>query len=81
MKEGEMGGACSTHGRAEKSIKNIRWKPERKRQLERARRKLEDNFRMDLKEIGSEVVDWVQPAQDRDQWWAPVNIVMNLRDP
>jgi hypothetical protein len=24
---------------------------------------------------------WIQLARDRDHWWAPVNIVMNLRDP
>jgi hypothetical protein len=24
-------------------------------------------------------VDWIQLAQDRDQWQAPVNMVMNLR--
>jgi hypothetical protein len=26
-------------------------------------------------------VDWMQMAQDRDQWWALVNTVMNLRVP
>jgi hypothetical protein len=32
-------------------------KPERKRTLGRNRRKLEDNIRLDLREIGWEVVD------------------------
>jgi hypothetical protein len=42
---------------------------------------MEDNIRMDLREIGREFVDWVQPVQDRDQWRAVVNMVMYLRVP
>jgi hypothetical protein len=56
-------------------------KPEGKRPLGRHRRRWEDNIRMDLEEIGWEVVDWVDLAQDRDQWRALVNTVMNLRVP
>jgi hypothetical protein len=33
---------------------------------------------MDLREIGWDGVDWVDLAQDRDQWRALVNTVMNL---
>jgi len=33
---------------------------------------------MDLREIGWEGVDWMFLAQDRVQWWALVNTVMNL---
>jgi hypothetical protein len=33
---------------------------------------------MDLREIGWEVVDWIHMFQDKDQWWALVNEVMNL---
>jgi hypothetical protein len=42
-----------------------------------------DNMRMDLREIGYESVDWMHLAQDGDQWWAVVNMVMvmNLRVP
>jgi hypothetical protein len=36
---------------------------------------------MDLREIGLEGVDWNHLGQDRDQWWALVNTVMNLRVP
>jgi hypothetical protein len=36
---------------------------------------------MDLGEIGWDGVDWVDLAQDRDQWRALVNTVMNLRVP
>jgi hypothetical protein len=34
---------------------------------------------MDLREIGWSGVDWIDLAQDRDQWRALVNTVMNLR--
>jgi hypothetical protein len=36
---------------------------------------------MDLKEIGWDYVDWIDMAQDRDQWRALVNTVLNLRVP
>jgi hypothetical protein len=49
--------------------------------LGRPRRVLEVNVRMDLMEIGWEGVDWIHLAQDRDQWLALVNTVMNLRVP
>jgi hypothetical protein len=54
-------------------------KPEGKRSLVRTRRRWEDNIKMDLREILWESVDWMYLAQDRDQWWAVVNTVMNLR--
>jgi len=52
-----------------------------KRQFGRPKRRQEYNIRMDLKEMGWEDVDWVHLAQDRDQWRAVVNTVMNLRVP
>jgi hypothetical protein len=36
---------------------------------------------MDLGEIGWDGMDWIVLAQDRDQWQALVNTVMNLRVP
>jgi hypothetical protein len=38
-------------------------------------------FKMDLTEIGWDGVDWIDLAQDRDQWRALVNTVMNFRVP
>jgi hypothetical protein len=56
-------------------------KPEGKRPLGRPRRRWVDNIKMDLREIGWDGVDWIDLAQDRDQWRALVNTVMNLRAP
>jgi hypothetical protein len=36
------------------------------------------NIRMDFREIGWEGVDWMHLSQDRDQWRALVNTVMNF---
>jgi len=36
---------------------------------------------MDIREVGWGSLDWVELAQDRDSWWALVNIVMNLQVP
>jgi hypothetical protein len=56
-------------------------KPEGKRPLGRSRRRWVDNNEMDFLEIGSGGVDWIGLAQDRDEWRALVNAVMNLRVP
>ena len=56
-------------------------KPEGKRPLGRARRRWEDSFKMDLREVACEVMDWIDVAQDRDRWRALVNAVMNFRVP
>jgi hypothetical protein len=40
-----------------------------------------DNIKMDLREIGWDWMDWIDLAQDRGQWRALVNTVMNLRVP
>jgi hypothetical protein len=56
-------------------------KPEGRKPHRRPRHRWEDKIIMDLREIGWEVVDWMHLAQDRDQWWAHVNMVMNLQVP
>jgi hypothetical protein len=40
---------------------------------------MENNIRMGLREIVWDAVEWINMAQDMDQWWALVNTVMNLR--
>jgi hypothetical protein len=41
----------------------------------------EDNIKMDLREIGWGVMDRINLGQDREQWRALVNRVMNFRVP
>jgi hypothetical protein len=54
---------------------------EGKTPLRKPRRRWEDNIRMDLRETGWGGIDWTDLAQDRDQWRALVNTVMNIRVP
>jgi hypothetical protein len=54
---------------------------EGKRLLGRPGHRWEDNIKMDLREIGIDGAKWIQLAQDRVQWRAYVNTVMNLRIP
>jgi hypothetical protein len=37
-----------------------------------------NNIKMDLRDIEWDGMDWIDLAQDRDQWRALVNTVMNL---
>jgi hypothetical protein len=54
---------------------------ERKRPLGRLRLRWVDSIKMDLREIGWDGVDWIDMSQDRDQWSALVDTVLNLRVP
>jgi hypothetical protein len=54
-------------------------KPEGKSPLGRCR--LVDNIKMDLTVTGWGGMEWTDLAQDRDQWRALVNTVMNFRVP
>jgi hypothetical protein len=56
-------------------------KSEEKTPLRRHGHRWEDNIRMNLKEIGFEVVDWIHLASDREKRRALVGTVMNLRVP
>jgi hypothetical protein len=70
------------HIRAKRSaFKLFVGKPEGKRPLERRRRRWEDTIKMDLREIGWGDMDWIDWAQDRDQWRALMNTVMKIRVP
>jgi hypothetical protein len=54
---------------------------EGKRPLRRHRRRWKDNIKMDLREIGIDGANWIRLNQDRVQWRAFVNTIMNLRVP
>jgi hypothetical protein len=56
-------------------------KPKGKRPLGRPRHRWEVIIKMDLQEVGCGGIDRIEPAQDRDRWWALVNVVMNFRVP
>jgi hypothetical protein len=66
-------------GEVRKVCKTLVGKPEGKRSLGRPKHRWEDEIRMDVRAIGRWGVEWIQLAQDRDQRWALVNTVMNLR--
>jgi hypothetical protein len=40
-----------------------------------------DNIKIDLIDVGWVSMDWIDLVQDRDQWSALVNTIMNLWDP
>ncbi|KAJ4438933.1 hypothetical protein ANN_14887 [Periplaneta americana] len=54
-------------------------RPEGKRPLGRPRRRWEDNIKMDLREAGYDDREWINFAQDSDQWRSYVRAAMNLR--
>jgi hypothetical protein len=56
-------------------------KPEDNRPRGRLTLRWEDNIRMDRGEIGWEIVDWINVAQDKGQWWNLVNTVINILVP
>jgi hypothetical protein len=56
-------------------------KPAEKRPLGRPMRRWVNNIKMYLREIGWDNIDWIDLAQNRDQWRALVNTVLNLRVP
>jgi hypothetical protein len=68
-----MGRACSTNGEKMNEYRILVGKPEEKGPLGRPRSRWVENIKMDLREIEIDLV------QDRDQWRALVNRVMNLR--
>ena len=76
-----MGGACGTYGEGRGVYRVLVGKPEGKRPLGRPRRRLEDNIKIDLQEVGGGCGDWMDLAQDGDRWRALVSTVMNLRVP
>jgi hypothetical protein len=65
-------------GEEKKGYKVLLGKPEGKSPLRRLRHRWKDGIVMDLREIGWEGVYWIHLAEERDWWWAVVNMVMNL---
>jgi hypothetical protein len=76
-----MGKAGSTNGDKRNAYRILVVKPEGKRPLGRPRLRWLDNIKMDLREIGWSDMDWIDLAEDRDQWRVFVSMVMNFRVP
>jgi hypothetical protein len=76
--EDEMGRALSRN-REMKAYRVLVGKPEGKRVLDKPRRRWVDNINMIRREIGWCGMELIYLAQDRDQWNALANTVINLR--
>jgi hypothetical protein len=74
----EMGRANSTNGKKSYAYRLLVGKPEGKRPLRKRKRVCAIIRKMTLREIGWGVMGWINLAQDRDQWKALVNMIMNL---
>jgi hypothetical protein len=69
------------HGRDENAYNILVRKPEGMRPLRRPRCRWKGNIRMNLRKIGWKGVDWMHLTQDRHQWCALVNTIINLQVP
>jgi hypothetical protein len=76
-----MGRVCSTNWSKRNAYKILVGKPEGKRPLGRPRRRWVINIKIYLREIRWDDMVWIDLGQNRDQWRALVNTVMNLRVP
>ncbi|KAJ4445390.1 hypothetical protein ANN_07195 [Periplaneta americana] len=72
-------GHLARMGESRNAYRVLVGRPEGKRPLRRPRRRWEDNIKMELREVGYDGRDWINLAQDRDQWRAYVRAAMNLR--
>jgi hypothetical protein len=74
-----LAGHVARMGRRGKHIEYW-WETQKgKRPLRRPRRRWVDNIKIDFREIGWGGVYWIDLAEDRNQWRAVANAVMNLR--
>jgi hypothetical protein len=76
-----MDQACRTNGEKRNAYRISVENPDGKRRLGSPRHRWVDNIRMDHRETGWICMDWMDLAQDRDQWRAHVNTIINLRVP
>jgi hypothetical protein len=74
---------CAGHvarmGETRNAYRILVGKPEGRRPLGRPRCRWMDNIKMDLGEIEWDGSGWMELVQDRGQWSALVNTVINLR--
>jgi hypothetical protein len=78
LQEDEMCRACSTNKEKRNACRILMEKPEGNNPLQRTRRRWVDNIKIDLREIGYGGRDWIDLAQDRNQWMALMNTITNF---
>jgi hypothetical protein len=76
-----MGGACSSNAAKRNAYRMLVGNPEEKRTLGRPKSSCVDNIKRDLRKIVLGGMDWIDLAQDREQWRDLVNTAMNHRVP
>ena len=74
-----MGRSFSQNERRRTALKILIGEPTGKKPLGNPRHRWEDSIRMELKEIGINMGNWVDLAQDKDYWRILVNAGLNLR--
>jgi hypothetical protein len=80
MEKNEIGCACSTYGESKGEYRVLVVKPERKKPLKDPG--IDGRYiKIDVQEVECVGMDWINVAQDRDRWWALVNVVMKLQVP
>jgi len=76
--EKKMVAASSTHGREDRYIQGLVVTPEGKRKFGGLKCRWQDNIKIDLKGTDYDKIDWIHEAQDREEWWAVLNMLINL---
>jgi hypothetical protein len=74
-------GHVARMGKKRNAYRIVVGKPEGERPLGRLRYSWMDNINMDLRKIRRDELDWIDLSQDRNQWRALVNTVMNIGVP
>jgi hypothetical protein len=77
VKQNEVCRACSANGEETNACRILEGR-QKEIDHQETRRRWVDNIKMGLGEIGWDGMDWIDLAQDRDQWRALVNTAMNL---
>jgi hypothetical protein len=72
-------GHVARKGETRNAYRILVGKPDGKRLLRRPKLRWLNKIKMELREIGWDGMDWINLPQDRDQWRALVNTVMNIR--
>jgi hypothetical protein len=61
-----LGRACSTNGKKRNAYRILVGKPQGKRPVGRPKCRLEDNIKINLREIEWDGMDWIDLAKDTD---------------